>query len=424
MASGMGIRILAGGCSVFLSESKPDKETLKKKIRAALNSISRKEHLFKKTGLSTEPVYKKEYAVKQKKKTEDITVQEKFGLLKQIDDAAIVNQSKPASRYLALSDGVSERFFVNSEGSQILSRIPTVGIFYFVTVKGRRHTLQRAWQQGFSGGFERIEQINPVGDVKKNVDSMVRAASSGVKAPKGVLDVVTGPEITGIMVHESGGHPYEADRILGAEAAQAGGSFLTVKHPGTRIGSPLVSIADDPTIPNSFGFFLYDDEGVKARKKLLVKDGIVNGFLHNRETALKMGVRSNGSSRCSGFNRQPVVRMSNTFMLPGDQKEEELIEGVRRGIYIKNFMEWNIDDVRMSQRYVGGAAYLIRNGKIGAPVLNPVLEITTPALYSAIDGIADNLEFSAGTCGKAEPMQGVPVWMGGPSIRLKAVRFR
>ncbi|MEK6856454.1 MAG: metallopeptidase TldD-related protein, partial [Nanoarchaeota archaeon] len=101
--------------------------------------------------------------------------------------------------------------------------------------------------------------------------------------------------------------------------------------------------------------------------------------------------------------------------------EEELIEGIKLGVYIRDFTEWNIDDKRFQQKYVGSDAYLVENGKIKYPVLKPVLELTTPKLWSSIDAVGKNLEYHTGTCGKGEPMQGVPAFLGGPSIRIRNV---
>ena len=186
----------------------------------------------------------------------------------------------------------------------------------------------------------------------------------------------------------------------------------------------MVNIVDDPTIPGSYGFYLYDNEGVKARRKNLVVNGKINEFLHNRETAAKMGLPSNGSSRATDYDKESIVRMSNTFILPGRMSEDELIGGVKKGIYMKSFTEWNIDDKRIHQKYVGAESYLIENGKITKPVLSPALEISSFELWKKIDAVAKNFELHAGSCGKGEPMQAVPVFFGGPSIRIRGVRLR
>jgi len=137
-----------------------------------------------------------------------------------------------------------------------------------------------------------------------------------------------------------------------------------------------------------------------------------------------MGIKSNGGARANGYDKEPLVRMSNTFVLPGNYNEDEIFEGVKKGVYFKNFMEWNIDDKRWQQKYVGNEAYLIENGRITKPVKAPILEITTPGLWGSVDAVGKNMEYSAGTCGKGEPMQGIPAWMGGPMMRLRGIHIK
>ncbi|MBI2575429.1 TldD/PmbA family protein, partial [Candidatus Woesearchaeota archaeon] len=283
---------------------------------------------------------------------------------------------------------------------------------------------QRYWQYGKTAGFEALKEFGLPEVLSEEVIALKKNMDKGVKQPKGSTDVVVAPQITGIIVHESGGHPYEADRILGREAAQAGESFISTKSVGMQLGSRAVNITDDPTIPNSFGFYLYDDEGIKASRKYLMKEGRISGLLHCRETAAAMKTVSNASARASAYDREAIVRMSNTVIEPGDCSEEELIEGVKKGVYMKTFSEWNIDDRRVNQKYVGADAYLIKNGRIASPVIRPTLEITTFALYRAIDAVANNVEHHAGSCGKGEPMQAIPVSFGGPSMRIRGVAMR
>ncbi len=132
---------------------------------------------------------------------------------------------------------------------------------------------------------------------------------------------------------------------------------------------------------------------------------------------------SNGSSRAESYADEPIVRMGNTYVAPGDHNLDELIEGVKLGVYIKDFMEWNIDDKRYNQKYVGMEAYLVKNGRVGGAIRNPVIELTTPAFWSAVDARAKDVDYFAATCGKGDPMQGAPVYMGGPSMRLRGVRL-
>ena len=222
----------------------------------------------------------------------------------------------------------------------------------------------------------------------------------------GKMDLVCGPEVTGIAAHESCGHPMEADRILGREMSQAGMSFIYPNGPfwlGTRIGSPQVTIIDDPTVKNSYGYYEYDDEGIKARPRHLYKNGVINEFLHNRESAAKLDMRSNGASRSTRYDREAIVRMANTYVQPGDLDEEEILEDVKQGVYMKSFTEWNIDDKRFNQRYVGREAYWIENGELKHRIARPVIETTTQVFWSAVDAVSKKIEYSAATCGKGDP---------------------
>lgn len=420
---GMGVRFIKDGTLGFLSINDFKKDVIRKLLERAVQITSASSKIKYPISLSNEHTVKKKYSVKQKINLLDTEPGEKISFLTDIDKAILKTKINVPGRFLSYSDGVLEKYFINSEGTKISSSIPRVGFHYLLTLEENGKSAQRYWQYGVASGWEGIKANYLINKVIEEIRALQNNLKNGVTAPKGKLDVVVAPEVTGIMVHESVGHPYEADRILGREAAQAGESFVNPNMIGEQIGSKIVNVVDDPTLENSYGFYLYDDEGVAARRKFLMKDGKINEFLHNRETAAAMGIKSNGSSRASGFDKEAIVRMSNTFMLPGKFTEEELIEGVKKGVYIKNFMEWNIDDKRWNQKYVGSEAYLIENGRIGKPIRNPTIEITTAALYSSIDAIGKNTEMHAGTCGKGEPMQGVPVWMGGPSIRLKSLRL-
>jgi TldD protein len=276
-------------------------------------------------------------------------------------------------------------------------------------------------QYGKTRGWEYVKELDMPQKIADELLMLQKMIKEGKKAPKEKIDIVCGPEVVGIAVHESCGHPYEADRILGREAAQAGESFVTQSMLGTKIGSEIVTVIDDPTCEGSYGHYLFDDEGVAARPRELIRNGVINEFLQNRETATEFDVKSNAASRAQYYGVEPIVRMSNTYMKEGDHGFDELFEGITLGVFLKSFTEWNIDDKRYNQKYVGREAYLIENGKVTTPVRRPVLELTTPKFYSSVTAIGKEVERSAATCGKGEPAQGVPVDTGGPAIRLGGI---
>ncbi|MBI2145244.1 TldD/PmbA family protein [Candidatus Woesearchaeota archaeon] len=421
--SGLGLRVVIKGTLGFASTNILSRENLKRVVERAVKVTSAASSIGEKVRFSPEGAAVASYDVKQKVKIADLSPKEKLKVLFDAEKAIKAAKVNVPGRFFSMSDFYAEKYFVNTEGSKVLSRIPRTDFWYFLTVEEGGRTAQRYWQYGAAGGFETIYNHG----FPELLASEVKATHSNLKkavvAPKEKVDLVVAPQITGIMVHESVGHPYEADRVLGREAAQAGESFINAGMLGTRIGSDAVNIVDDPTIPGSFGYYLYDDEGVKARERWLIKRGIITELLHNRETSAIMGGRSNGSARATGYDREPIVRMANSIVKPGNYTEAELIESVKFGVFIKNFMEWNIDDKRLNAKYTGAEAFMIRNGRLAEPVWRPTIEVSTPKLWGSVDAVAGNMEFHAGTCGKAEPMQAIPVWFGGPSMRIRNLKL-
>jgi len=366
--------------------------------------------------------------IKARVRPENIGLEDRLDFLKEVDQATMETArgsgiSLPG-RYLSLDTYVTEKHIVNSDGADFRSVVPRAEVHAVITARSDTGgSVQRIVSIGESAGWEAVERWDLVHRMGEEVEVLGKILRTGQKFNGERMDVVLGPEVIGIIAHESAGHPGEADRMLGREAAQAGETYLGRQDIGRTVGSELVNVVDDPTLKGSFGFYLSDDEGVKASRRYLIKNGAVSDLLHNRETSAAMGVPSNGSSRAVSYRREPIVRMANTFVEPGDHSEEELFEGVKKGLYMRNFMEWNIDDRRFNQRYVGLEAYLIEDGVLGPMVRNPVLEITTPALWGAVDAVGRKVEFFSAHCGKGDPMQAIPVWTGGPHLRLRNIRM-
>ena len=426
---GIGIRVLAGGSLGFASTNSIRREAVEKALKQAFKLARSTSKLMKrKISMGRGDLGSGKFEIKPRVKFTSIDLESRVNLLREADEksleaASSLNVKVPA-RMATLDTWVTEKLVVTSDGANVYSVTPRAALFTLITVfHPQRGPVQRYFNLGETGGWEVVERWNLPKIFYEETSALSRVLMESVKPPEGEMDVILGPEVVGIVSHESCGHPSEADRILGREAAQAGETFLKPDSIGLRVGSPQVNVVDDPTLRGSFGFYLYDEEGVKARRRILIKEGVVNEFLHNRETASVFGIESNGSSRAVAYNREPIVRMANTFFLPGDYTKEELFEDVKYGIYMKNFMEWNIDDRRFNQRYVGLEAYRIENGELKELIKNPILEITTVGLWSAVDAASKDLEFQAAYCGKGDPMQGIPVWTGGAHIRLSGVRI-
>lgn len=423
---GIGIRVLAAGNAGFAATNRLEEGNIARIVEEAVRAAKRASaKLGAGLRFSDEKPAKAKCKVKPKKDPRNVDFEQKVAALKAIDSAALegkAGKSNVPARFMSYGDAIVRKHYENSEGATISSEMPLTEFWYSLTVVDGGESMQHHRSYAATAGFEAMAGWELEENARQQVASMLRTMREGVTPPRGPIDVVLSPELVGIAVHESCGHPHEADRILGREAAQAGESWLKKGMLGRKVGSVEASIVDDPTIAGSAGYFLYDDEGVKARRKTLMERGHVKGFLHNRETAAQLGTTSNASARASGYDKEPLVRMSNTFLLPGDRKStEELFEGIALGIFINTFMEWNIDDRRWNQKYVGNEAYLIENGRLTRPVKKPALEITTEALWSGLDARTNSIELYAGSCGKGEPMQGIPVTMGGPHARFRNI---
>lgn len=423
-AYGLSVRVIHKGALAFGATNRLVKEEVKELVDDVVKRAKEAFMLFRQPiNFSKERAEVAKWRAEERVSIENASSEWILERLSEIDKIILEVGKNVKERLLTMNSSLEEKYFVTTEGTKIRSRVPRLEFYGVITAYSEGKVAQRSLQYGEAGGLESVERLNLLGRIKDEAGIVSRMVEDAKKPPTGKLDLIVGPEVVGIMAHESVGHPQEADRIVGREAAQAGESYLSLKDLGMRIGSEEAYVSDDPTIPHSLGFYLYDEEGVRARKRRLLYEGKLNEFLHNRHTADLLGLSSNAAARASRFDREPIIRMANTYVEPGDYEVEELFKDVKKGIYLKSFMEWNIDDKRLNQRYVGHEAYMIENGEISGMVRNPVIEITTPKLWSSLDARADDLQFFAATCGKGDPVQGVPVWSGGPHIRFREVRI-
>ncbi len=424
--SGIAVRVIVNGALGFACTNAMTRENVRATVESAYRTARQSSRLVKTPiRMAGRTESKAKWSAKEKLPLADVSVEERLSLLDETEKSLTSTpmSMKLVARFLDLSSETEEKIFANSEGALVFGTVPRTSFFVLLTGASDKGTIQRWYTQGESGGWEVVKQWNISKVVVDEAKTMAEILERGQKPPMGEVDMVLGSEIVGIICHESCGHPQEADRILGIEAAQAGESYLKPDMLGYQVGSEQVTVVDDPTLPRSYGYYEFDDEGVQARERVLIDHGRVSGFLHNRETAAEFKTESNGASRSVGFDREPIVRMANTYMKPGDHTFEELLETIHQGVYMKTFMEWNIDDKRFNERYVGHESYLIENGELKGYVRNPVLEVTTPKLYGSVDALGEQMEFGAGTCGKGDPSQGAPVYEGGPSIRLRKIRL-
>lgn len=421
---GIGVRVLAGGSLGFAATNNLTRADVRASVDDAVRiaKATKRKHAI---SFASEPAVTSNWSVPEGRKLADTPVEEKVEEVQHIDRELVDMKYKIPARYFVTTSLRISKYFANSEGSRIRSYSPRVRMYYYLTLMKGADSEQAYRNYGWSGGWEALQEWNTMENVLQEARTCQNALDHGVKSPDGRMDLVVGPPVAGIMAHESCGHPTEADRVLGREASQAGKSFITPQGIGQKVGSPAVTVVDDPTVEHAIAYYLYDDEGVRARRRYLYKAGKITEFLQNRETASTLKTRSNGASRATNYDREPIPRMANTFVEPGDWEVGEMIGEVKHGVWMKTYMEWNIDDKRFNGKYVGREAYLIENGEVQGPVRRTVVELTTPMVWGSVDACGKDLILTeAGFCGKSDPGQALDACLGGPTMRLRNVHLR
>ncbi|MFT4182782.1 MAG: metalloprotease TldD [Rhizobium sp.] len=252
---------------------------------------------------------------------------------------------------------------------------------------------------------------------RRGADEALRQALvnlEAIDAPAGTMDVVLGAGWPGVMLHEAVGHGLEGDFNRKKTSAFAG--LL-----GQMVAAPGVTVVDDGTIENRRGSITVDDEGTPSAYNVLIEDGRLVGYMQDRQNARLMGMKATGNGRRQGYAHTPMPRMTNTYMLGGDKTPDEIIASVKKGIYAVSFGGGQVDIT--SGKFVFGCteAYLIENGKIGAPIKGAMLIGNGPEAMKRVSMIGNDMKLDTGigNCGKAG--QWVPVGVGQPHLRMDQV---
>ncbi len=323
------------------------------------------------------------------------------------------------------------RLFASTEGSLIRQHwYQTGGELAATAIEGGQAQV-RSYPASMGGnhvrgGYEYIRQLDFAGHAER-VAAEAADLLTAPPCPAGVTDLVVDSSQMALQIHESCGHPVELDRVIGDEISLAGGSFLSLEKQGTFIyGSTLVNIVADAALPGALGSFAYDDEGVPGARFHLVREGLFTGYLASRETASVLGLRrSNGTMRADSWRNFPLIRMTNISLEPGEGSLEDLVAGVKRGVYVETNRSWSIDDQRLNFQFGMELAREIRNGKLGGLLRNPIYSGVTPEFWASCDGIAGPEAWQVWgipNCGKGEPLQVAHVGHGSSPARFRNVQ--
>ncbi|HEY9855241.1 MAG TPA: TldD/PmbA family protein [Stenomitos sp.] len=323
-----------------------------------------------------------------------------------------------------------EKTFASTEGAYIEQELIETGCGIAATAVGDHDVQRRSYPNSFgrhqaTRGFELVREVDLVGNARRIAEEAV-ALLSAPACPTTVTTVVLDPTQLALQVHESIGHAIELDRVFGMEASFAGTSFLDPSMlDGFRYGSELVNVVADATAPGGLGTFGFDDEGIPAQASPIIERGVFKGFLSSRETATQIGRESNGTMRADGWQRMPIIRMTNVNLLPGEHSFERLIGEVDDGIYMHTNKSWSIDDKRLNFQFGCEIAWEIKGGKLGRMLKNPTYTGLTPEFWANCDAIGDQSLWQIwGTpnCGKGQPGQTAHVGHGAAPARFRNVR--
>lgn len=320
--------------------------------------------------------------------------------------------------------------FAASDGSYTEQVITHVGTGLEANaIEGDEHQ-RRSWPDNgggwASGGYEIVRRYDLAGNAERVASEAVELLSAP-PLPPGVRTIVLHPSQLYMQIHESCGHPTELDRAFGTEASYAGTSFLLPDMLGSfRYGSELVDIVADATVPGGLGTFGWDDEGVEAQAVPLVKEGMFVGYLSSRETAPRIGRRSGGAMRADGWNRIPLIRMTNVNLLPRPGMSfADIVADTDDGLYFETNRSWSIDDRRLNFQFGTEVCREIRGGKLGQLYRNGTYTGITYELWRSMDAVGDEGSWEMwGTpnCGKGEPSQSGHVGHGVSGARFRNVR--
>jgi TldD protein len=428
---GMGVRVLYDGAWGFASSSQVDGEEAGALADRALAIARASARVKRNRDVELAPVAPVEATWKTTYQVDPFAVklEDRIELLL---EANRLTRQEPGVRMASASMSCfrEEKVLATTDGSYIEQERTEVGAGIEATASNGQEFQRRSYPSSFGGdyacaGYEFITGLELAAHGERVAKEAV-ALLSAEQCPAGVKDLVLESSQLALQIHESCGHPIELDRVLGQEASFAGTSFLTPdKLNAFQYGSGSVNITADATIPGALGSFGYDDDGVAGQSIPIIDQGRFVNYLTSRETAGELGLAANGTNRADGFNRIPIVRMTNINLEPGDWTQDQIIKDTKDGVLMQTNKSWSIDDKRLNFQFGTEAAYEIKDGSLGRLLKNPTYTGITPQFWGSCDAIAGPKEWHVWglpNCGKGEPGQTAHVGHGAAPARFRQVK--
>jgi TldD protein len=405
-SEGFGLRVVAGETAGYSHSSEVSEAAIK---RAAQSSALAKRGY---SGVSAEgprPTNAKLYG--EEDPTASPAFSDKVALLQEIDAWARARDPRVVQVMASLAGERRVVEILRADGRLIRDVRPLCRINVQLTVEkdGRR-------ENGFAGaggraGFEAWISADKWQEQTEEALRQALVNLDAVAAPAGEMDVVLGPGWNGVLLHEAVGHGLEGDFNRKGTSAFSG-------RVGERVAAPGVTVFDDGTLPGRRGSLTVDDEGTPTERTVLIEDGILVGYMHDRMSARLMGLTATGNGRRQSYAHMPMPRMTNTAMMGGAHSREEMIASTKRGLYCANFGGGQVDITNGKFVFQCTEAYMIEDGKLTTPVKGATLIGDGPSALTRVTMIGDDFDFDpgVGVCGKSG--QSVPVGVGQPSLKI------
>lgn len=402
--SGVGIRLISGGKTsyAFTNDSSDGSltslaDTLSKSLRIAVSSPL--PDIRRITPGADFPI---------KLPPDEVPMQRKVALVEKADHIARSFDTRIRQVSASYRDTTQSVRMATSEGTFVEDE-RTHSLWVIHVIASDNGIIQTGYETvGGNIGFELFEG-SVIDELSLKASQRAVMMLRAGRAMGGRMPVVISSEAGGTMIHEAIGHGLEAD------LAQHGLSVYSNKL-GQEVASGLVTVIDDATLPHKRGSYRFDDEGTPSKRIVLVDKGILSGYLYDRLSAMRDGVKSTGNGRRESYQHRPIPRMSNTFVAPGKASPEEVVKSTLNGLFVKKMGGGQVNTVTGDFVFDVQEGYKIENGSLGEPVREATLTGNGPSALRSIDMIASDLGFSIGTCGKDS--QGIPVSDAMPTLRI------
>ncbi|TMD42931.1 MAG: TldD/PmbA family protein [Chloroflexi bacterium] len=429
-SQGFGVRVLVDGAWGFAGSDRLEKAEVEEVVARAVRIARASARVRSKPVDLGPPVTSRgTYRTPVERDPFTVSLSEKVDVLMRADQA--MGSVKDVRTREGSMEFIRQRkLFASTEGAWTEQDLYESGAGIEATATSPDDVQSRSYPNSFgrhqgSGGFEFITALE-LDKHGERIGEEAVALLTAVQCPSGIKTLILDASQVGLQIHESCGHPTELDRVFGMEAAYAGTSFMTPeKLNHLRYGSPKVTITADALTPTGLGTFGWDDEGIPAQRSHLVKEGLFVGYLTSRETASVLGQQSNGTMRADGWNRIPLIRMTNVSLEPGDTSLEQMIADTKDGVYMETNRSWSIDDRRLNFQFGTQLAYEIVAGKRGRMLKNATYAGITPEFWNSCDAVAGRAEWKVwglANCGKGQPPQVAHVAHGAAPARFQNVK--